>query len=281
MISPAPNMIMPLGMNDTWRGFLWQVLSNGHFVEVRGLDTKEIMGAHTVIPMREAILTVPERKLGYKFMCAEAHWILTGDSRVCTIAPYSKVISKFSDDGITFQGAYGPKISDQMDYVVETLLKDKYSRQAVINIWRENPGPSKDIPCTLSLQFIWRKSQIHCVATMRSSDLWLGFPYDMFNFTMITTQVGLRLRESTNKPIDLGFLVFNAGSLHLYTDRMEEYQKCRHSGSNWVIYPISLSMFNTPDEHIDQLGYLKDMHLDDCTSTFLVDEMEGWYAKTK
>ena len=56
----------------------------------------------------------------------------------------------------------------------------------IINIWRENPRSSKDIPCTLSLQFFLREASdqlwLHTIATMRSNDAWLGVPYDTFNF---------------------------------------------------------------------------------------------------
>jgi thymidylate synthase len=42
-------------------------------------------------------------------------------------------------------------IKQQLDYVVEALVKDNDSRQAVLTIWRPSPAPSKDIPCTVSI----------------------------------------------------------------------------------------------------------------------------------
>ena len=75
-------------------------------------------------------------------MAAEALWILSGDNKVETIAPYNKNIKQFSDDGIIFQGAYGPRIISQLDYVIESLRKDRESRQAVLTIWNPNPKPS-------------------------------------------------------------------------------------------------------------------------------------------
>jgi thymidylate synthase len=56
-----------------------------------------------------------------------------------------KGITRFSDDGITFFGAYGPKIITQTSYIVNTLCNDQDSRQAVLSIWRENPKSSADI----------------------------------------------------------------------------------------------------------------------------------------
>ena len=195
-----------------WRILLDDVLTHGHRCETRGTTSLELVGYQTKLNMRDCIITSPGRKLGYKFQAAEAAWIMSGDDRVETISPYSKTISQFSDDGVTYFGAYGPKVCDQVVYVRDKLNEDPQSRQAVINIWREKPPKTKDVPCTLSLQFLVRSGEIHCVASMRSSDAWLGWPYDVFNFSCLS--LGLAA-ELDSKP-KLGTLTLNAGSQHLY-----------------------------------------------------------------
>ncbi len=191
----------------------------------RGMKVREIIAGHTCISMEHPVLCNPERVLGYRFMAAEAYWILTGDNRVETIARYSHGIDRFSDDGVRFDGAYGPKVVDQLRYVIDSLLEDNSTRQAVIDIWRPNPRGSRDIPCTLSLQFLIREGHIHTIATMRSSDIWLGWPYDVFNFTMITTYVQLELYRRAKLPISLGNLHVRAGSQHLYEKDWEAAKK--------------------------------------------------------
>lgn len=206
-----------MSATEAWLIDLATVWDDGATVSPRGQNTKEVVGYKAVtVDMSRPVVTTPERKLGYKFLAAEAAWILSGDDKVATIAPYSKEISKFSDDGHVFAGAYGPKILDQVEYVVDCLVKDPYSRQAVVNIWRENPGPSKDVPCTLSAQFLYRNNEIHCVDTMRSSDLWLGHPYDVFNFAMLSAYVAIKLRTRTGRTVGLGDLHLTSGSKHIY-----------------------------------------------------------------
>jgi hypothetical protein len=85
--------------NMIWQGLMQNILDNGKTVKPRGLETKEILGCRTVIPMDYPVVTIKNRKLGYKFMAAEAAWILSGDNRVATIEPYAKAIKQFSDDG--------------------------------------------------------------------------------------------------------------------------------------------------------------------------------------
>ena len=201
--------------DSQWLRAIKDCMMYGAVVSPRGKKIKDLLAYQTSIAMEYPVLTIKERKLGYKFMAAEAAWILSGDNRVKTIAPYSKAISDFSDDGYFFHGAYGPMIRDQLHYVIDALNNDESTRQAVMTIWRPNPRPSKDIPCTVSIQFLIRDGLLHVVDTMRSSDLWLGWPYDIFNFSMLARYVICHLK---NKPT-LGLLILQAGSMHIYEDQ--------------------------------------------------------------
>lgn len=203
-----------------WIKDLEHVFKYGNRVSPRGMLVYEALAYMSTVSMSNPIIFNPHRNLGYKFMAAEAAWILSGDDRVETIGSYSRDIVKFSDDGVRFFGAYGPKVVEQLPFVITTLFRDIDSRQAVINIWRESPDISKDIPCTLSLQFLVRQGLIHCVASMRSSDLWLGHPYDIFNFSAISFYVMMSLnkmyRSNGDQKLELGNLFLTAGSKHIY-----------------------------------------------------------------
>lgn len=215
-----------------WLRCLEEVFRHGTKTSPRGQDTFEILGMQSVVSMHNPIIYNPTRELGYRFMAAEAAWILSGRDDVASIAPYSKEISKFSDNGQTFFGAYGPKITAQMPHVISSLRSDPDSRQAVVNIWRESPPKSKDIPCTLSLQFLIRQNKLHCVASMRSSDLWLGHPYDIFNFSAVSFAILLELSKGQDMELELGNLHLTAGSKHLYQRNVEGVSKIMEAQQN-------------------------------------------------
>ena len=234
--------------NDEWYRALGELLA-GNITKPRGLPCRELWSYQTIVNMKEPILNVPKRNLGYKFMAAEAAWILSGDNRTSTITPYSREINKFSDDGITFFGAYGPKIRDQIQYVVDCLIRDQFSRQAVINIWRERPPKTKDIPCTLSLQWIIRGNTLHCIDTMRSSDIWLGWPYDVFNMSMISRYILLYIKKVTGVHFDLGYLYLNAGSQHLYEKNVAAAKEIlKDNVPNHMDWGLPLYKFDGPDQ---------------------------------
>jgi len=143
-------------------------------------------------------------------MVAEWLWIWFGHDDVKTIVPYNKNIGAFSDDGVTFAGNYGKPLVEQWDRVRMRLLDDHHSRQAIIQIFRHTEQRTVDVPCTLSIQFLIRGERLCTIINMRSSDVWLGLPYDTFNFSMLANTMAAQLG------VRLGWLAYNLGSSHLY-----------------------------------------------------------------
>lgn len=204
-------------LDSIWLTHLRRILSSGVKVFPRGIECLEVPHHTFQCHMWDSVLSVSERKLNYKFMAGEAYWILSGDNTVDGIAPYNPNISKFSDDGVTFFGAYGPKIMGQIEYVVEKLASDVNTRQATLTIWRENPPETKDVPCTVAMTFQIRGGLLNCHTFMRSSDVWLGLPYDVFNFSMVSAYILARLTElGKYTELQLGELYVTAVSSHLY-----------------------------------------------------------------
>jgi len=209
---------------ETWLQTLLDVLNHGTIVSpqsqsatIAGNDTSELLNWKTVYNMNDPIIGASTRKLSHKFMFAEAWWILNGDNKVSTISEFNRHISKYSDDGLFFDGAYGPMVVNQISHVCNCLADDPNTRQAVMTIWRPNPKPSKDIPCTVSVQWMVRKGVLYCTDTMRSSDTYMGLPYDVFNFSCLSALI-VRMLAQHRKPLNvtLGTLTMNVASQHIY-----------------------------------------------------------------
>jgi thymidylate synthase len=223
-------MIIPPASNASlaWYALLKTVVEQGYESSPRGKDIYEVLGTQILFNMENPVVAVSERRLSYSFMAAEALWILSGSNKVSDIEPWCDKLKDYSDDGRIFFGAYGPPIKEQTNYVCNKLLDDPDTRQAVMTIWRQNPPQSKDIPCTLSLQFIIRGQQIFCIVNMRSSDVWLGLPYDMFVFTAVSIAVARRINfmRGSGPMVTLGSCMLTAGSSHVYKQdlqKIEEY----------------------------------------------------------
>lgn len=197
-------------LHSTWREHLRQLAHYGNPIGPRGFATQEILDQRVFLADScYNVLEHPLRGLNYRFMVAEWLWMTFGRSDVASISRYCSVIKRFSDDGISFAGAYGPHLGGQRKRVINKLKSDAATRQAVFEIHRPRVD-TKDEPCTLSLQFLLRNDLLHLIATMRSSDAWLGVPYDIFNFTQFQNCLAGELG------VDRGWFSLRMGSAHLY-----------------------------------------------------------------
>lgn len=223
-------MLKSKSATAAWLDTISLIKTNGRQISPRGQPTMELLHHSICVDMTRPVLAVKERKLSYEFLAAEAIWITCGGDKVIDIAPWNKNIANYSDDGETFFGAYGPKIAAQFDYVIGKLLDDGDTRQAVLTIWRENPPQTKDYPCTIAMAFQIRGSMLHSHVFMRSSDVWLGLPYDMFNFSMVALKVLCevnrlrKMRDGAHKMLVPGELYLTMASSHLYMQNYEQAQ---------------------------------------------------------
>ena len=229
-----------------WRALMRNILDHGSKVAPRGQPTLELMHTnHLQVSMAKAVVTSPLRKLNYRFMAAEALWILSGDNRLDPLTRFVKRMADFSDDGMTLAGAYGPPVVDQLGYVVRSLLADRDTRQAVLTLWRPRPGPSKDIPCTVAMAFAIRENWLHQQVYMRSSDAWLGIPYDIFSFSCIGLKVACELNRlgmltSLYTPVRPGVLTVTAASSHLYERDLEQAEAVLAAPSSDEPFPVDV-----------------------------------------
>ncbi len=206
--------IVRSNIGTAWSTLLRCLLSEGSKVAPRKQACREVIDVKfKVFEPRKNLVVTPYRRLAYKFAVAEWLWIWYGLDDVKTIARYNPNVSKFSDDGKVFAGAYGPHIVGQWERTIDKLREDPDTRQAVITILANvfRIPSSKDVPCTVSIQFLRRPvGTLNTIVTMRSSDVWLGLPYDFFTFSMLMNIACAQLR------LKIGTLTFNLGSSHLY-----------------------------------------------------------------
>lgn len=238
-------------VNDCYASLMGVVMSTGEDVKPRGELTREIRSATIQIHNpNDNVLFSPARKPNYSFMVAEWLWIMTGCALRDAIVPFNKNLDMAADQMSspdfdsealhqTFAGAYGPKWIEQMPYILDTLSNDPESRQAVVNIWRDRPRHSKDQPCTLNWQFFIRNDKLEMHTHMRSNDLWLGTPYDLFNFTQIQRWVAYALGKN------VGPYYHHVGSLHIYERNFEGAEKVILEGRS-TSFSTRVQMFHPP-----------------------------------
>ena len=216
---------------QVWYDLLDELCYYGDEARPRGLPIKERLAVSlTVTDALANVLMDPLRALNYRFMVAEWLWILAGRNDVASLERYNQKMRDFSDDGLTLAGAYGPRLLPQWPYLLNALRADQDTRQATATIFTPCPARSKDVPCTLSFQLLRRAGALHGVVTMRSSDAWLGLPYDFFTFSQLLNSMAAALA------VRAGALTFHLGSSHLYEphyDLARQVLAARQTSTLW------------------------------------------------
>lgn len=140
---------------------------------------------------QERVLFDQKRHANPFFHLFEALWMLAGGNDVETMDGFLKSFKQFSDDGITFHGAYGHRWRhwpihtptymqelDQISVAIKMLKRDRTSRRVVIGMWdpvRDLDKDSKDIPCNDMIKlWIDQDHRLHMVVFNRSNDIVYG-----------------------------------------------------------------------------------------------------------
>lgn len=185
----------------------------------------EIINAHLTLtdPTRNTMCN-SKRKMPIRYAIGELLWYLSRNNEAKAIEQFSKFWKDISNKDGTVNSNYGWCIHDKYSFdqwnMIESLLKsDPNTRQAVIHIKEPldlRSNKPKDVNCTLTLQFLIRKGKLDLIVNMRSNDVWLGLPYDVFNFTCMQILMAMKLK------LKLGTYYHNVGSLHIYKKDVEK-----------------------------------------------------------
>lgn len=197
--------------------------------------------------LREILL--PSRKASIAAQIAETMWVLSGRGDIRWLSHYLPRAKDFSDDGVRWRGAYGPRIRawqrrdgdpfDQLSYVVDLLRGDPMTRRAVISIYDPDvdSAAGKDIPCNDFIAFTNRLGRLDAHVFVRSNDLiwgWSGI--NAFEWSVLLELVAHLVG------VEPGSLHFSIASLHVYAPHWERARSLANEIPTFPSDPVRLCM---------------------------------------
>lgn len=253
------------GMHEAYPILRDHIKAHGRPVAPRGEPTLEVLGATFSVAdaVHRGVPVGCGRKVGIKMQAIDGTGNLAGASYPDVAIRLAKVMDRFADDlpdmgwrptlgsplddpvgdvmeirhrqpslgtgNRFFQGAYGPRIGDQLQRVETQLRRDPDTRQAVVNLWSETDrDPSwKDRPCTTQFQLMIRDGALDMFVTMRANDLWTGTCYDVFQFGQVQAAMANVLR------LPVGTYHHHATSLHIYERDLEKFEAVQPWIDQW------------------------------------------------
>ena len=214
-------------LDEAWLETVLQLLERSS-VKCRNGRMREICGfSFKLMNVNNNVLLNKRRVISPTYASAELLWYLSRANNIGMLKAYAPQYSQFAEPDGTAFGAYGWRIAqnisddagrrDQLELAREMLENPlTNSRQVVISLWRPDDlitaaaTASRDIPCTLTWQFLRRANELHMVVSMRSNDVWLGMPYDVYTFTSIQRLIASHLK------LNAATYTHHVGSMHLY-----------------------------------------------------------------
>ena len=183
---------------------------------------------------RKSVLSLPIRNMSRRYAAGELLCYIRGTNKKEDFAFYSKSWNKLANPDGTINSAYGYRMFHTIDnsdvpqstenrfhYALTQLLENPETKNAVIMLRDDSdidPEHQKDRCCTLCLCFNIRDGKLNCRTIMRSQDLWLGLPYDVFCFTRLMQIMLYNYNASCEdgKEVQLGTYTHQVLNLHLY-----------------------------------------------------------------
>lgn len=182
--------------------------------------------------------TIGFRKTFPKSAAAEVAWYVRGEQDADFIRKYAPLWDKFVEPLVKredlFNGdemmegvksAYGYRWRrhfgrDQLRLAVEALRKDPSDRRVYVSAWdpaEDGLGAQgqRNVPCPTSFTFSVTGGELHSSLFLRSSDVFVGLPYDVMGHALLMDAVAHELR------IRPGVMHVTLAHAHLYESHWE------------------------------------------------------------
>ncbi len=193
-----------------------------------GTGTLSVFGAQARFDLRDRFPLLTTKKLHLKSIIHELLWFLRGETNVRYLNEHGVTIwDEWADESgnlgpiygaqwIHWRGADGAVIN-QIDGVIDQIKKNPASRRLIVSAWNvAELDQMALLPCHVLFQFYARDGELSCQLYQRSADLFLGVPFNIASYALLTMMVA---QVCDLRP---GEFVHTFGDLHLYQNHLEQ-----------------------------------------------------------
>ena len=208
---------------------LRKVLDHGSFREDRtGVGAYSVFGEQSRYDLSAGFPCITTKKLHLRSIIHELLWFLKGDTNVKYLHENKVSIwDEWADEKGDLGPVYGAqwrhwkgadgKEHDQIADVIARIRSMPYSRRHLVSAW--NVARIEEMalpPCHCLFQFFVDQGKLSCQLYQRSADLFLGVPFNIASYALLTLMVA---QVTGLKP---GDFIHTFGDLHIYSNHVEQ-----------------------------------------------------------
>ncbi|AMN50609.1 thymidylate synthase [Psychrobacter sp. P2G3] len=226
---------------------LRQVISEGTEKGDRtGTGTLSHFGAQLRFDLASGFPLLTTKKVHFKSIVYELLWFLSGSTHVdylqengvriwnewATAEQTARFNRPAGDLGPVYghqwrnygatkneDGRYNNDGFDQITQVVEQIKTNPNSRRLIVSGW--NPGEAEQValpPCHTLFQFFVADNKLSCQLYQRSADLFLGVPFNIASYALLTHMVAQVCG------LEVGEFIWTGGDCHIYQNHREQVE---------------------------------------------------------
>ena len=222
--------------SSQYETFLRHVQTTGVFKPDRtGTGTTSVFGYQMRFDLRQGFPLVTTKKVFLKAIIVELLWFLRGDNNVKWLQERGCTIW---DEWARADGSLGPVYGvqwrswprpdgghiDQIQQVIDTLKTNPDSRRVIVSAWNVAELDQMALmPCHAFFQFYVAppatpggKGKLSCQLYQRSADIFLGVPFNIASYALLTHMVAQQC------DLEVGDFIWTGGDCHIYANHAEQ-----------------------------------------------------------
>lgn len=224
-----------------YHDLLKSILLHGKEHEDRtGVGTISHFGYQTRFDLREGFPIVTTKKIPFRWVAEELFWFLSGDTNEANLrAKGVDIWAEWADEAHTRRferstGDLGPIYGylwrsfggrypehdgvDQIARLVGELKNNPNSRRLIVTGWDPREADNVDLPpCHTLFQFkVENGSVLHCQLYQRSADAFLGVPFNISSYALLTHMI------AHVSDLQVGDFIYTLGDYHIYRNHLEQ-----------------------------------------------------------
>jgi len=195
-----------------------------------GVGTISAFGYQMRFNLKEGFPLLTTKAVHLKSVIYELLWFLNGDTNVKYLNEHGVTIwDEWADERGELGPVYGKQwrswtetngnAIDQIANAIETIKTNPDSRRIIVSSWNVAEIEKMALPpCHCLFQFYVQNGQLSCLLYQRSADAFLGVPFNIASYALLTLMVA----QVTD--LEAHEFIHAFGDLHIYLNHLEQVE---------------------------------------------------------
>lgn len=187
-----------------------------------------MFGRQLRFDLNQGFPLVTTKRMHVKSIIHELLWFLKGDTNVRYLQENGvRIWNEWADENGDLGPVYGSQWRawetpdgrhiDQIAAVVNSIKNNPDSRRHIVSAWNVAEIDNMKLPpCHFVFQFYVANGKLSCMLTMRSSDTFLGLPFNIAQYALLTHMIAQQC------DLGVGEFIYSGADVHIYSNHIEQ-----------------------------------------------------------